>query len=198
VALFGLFDLAIALVLLVFLVSSVVMLFRPARGDRAGRAPRAWPLAASLAGTGLFVVFNVAYFNGFGTDPVIGSPTDAQVTGTWVGNDGARLVLKSDGTFTASRLPPHVGQPTDFPDMLPGRNPPSGHGTWLIGPGDFGASPQSVVFTFACSVPADECANWNLTFDLQAETSGPSGGPALFYYQGDPDNWSDQYACTRQ
>jgi hypothetical protein len=197
-ALFGLFDLAIALVLLVFLVSSVVMLLRPARGDRAGRAGRAWPLAASLAGTGLFVVFNVAYFNGFGTDPVIGSPTDAQVTGTWVGNGGARLVLKSDGTFTASRLPPHAGQPTDFPDMLLGRNPPSGHGTWVIGPGDFGGSPESVIFTFACSVPADECANWDLTFDLQAENSAPSGGPALFYYQGDPDNWSDQYAFTRQ
>jgi len=198
VALFGLFDLAIALVLLVFLVGSVVLLLRPARAARAGRARYAWPLAVSLAGSGLFVVFNVAYFNGFGTDPVIGSPTDAQVTGIWLGNAGATLVMKPDGTFTASRLPPHVGQPTDLPGMLPGRNPPSGHGTWAIGPGDFGGSPESVIFTLACSLPGGDCANSNLTFELQAENPGPSGSPALFYYQGDPDDWSDQYAFTRQ
>ena len=37
---------------------------------------------ASLAAMGLFILFNVVYFNGFGTDPVIGSPAPAQVTGT--------------------------------------------------------------------------------------------------------------------
>jgi hypothetical protein len=82
--------------------------------------------------------------------------------------------------------------------MLSGRNPPSGHGTWVIGPGIFNGPPESVIFTFACSPPGDECAGSNLTFDLQAETSSPSGGPALFYYLGDPDNWSDQYAFSRQ
>jgi hypothetical protein len=56
-----------------------------------------------------------AYVNGFGTDPLIGSPTPAQVTGTWVGSSGARLVLRPDGTFTASHLPPYVGQPTASP-----------------------------------------------------------------------------------
>jgi hypothetical protein len=55
-----------------------------------------------------------------------------------------------------------------------------------------------VIFTFACSPPGSGCTNWNLTFDLQAESPGPSGGPALFYYRGDPDDWSDQYAFTRQ
>ena len=29
---------------------------------------------------------------------------------------------------------------------------------------------------------------------LRAETSSPAWGPVLFYYQGDPDDWSDQYA----
>jgi hypothetical protein len=82
--------------------------------------------------------------------------------------------------------------------MLLGRNPPSGHGTWVIGPGDFDGSPESVILTLACSLPGDECANCNLTFDLQAEKLRPSGGPALFYYQGDPDDWSDQYAFTWQ
>jgi hypothetical protein len=157
-----------------------------------------WLLVASLAGIGLFILFNVTYFNGFGTDPVIGSPTGAQVTGTWVGTDGARLVLRRNGTFAASRLPPYVGQPTDFRDMLLGRNPPTGHGTWVIGAGVFGGPPESVIFTFACSPPGRGCTNRNLTFDLQAESPGPSGGPALFYYRGDPDDWSDQYAFTHQ
>jgi hypothetical protein len=197
VAFFGLFDLLIALVLFGLLVSSIVLFLRP-RLSRAGRVARVWLLVTSLAGIGLFILFNVAYFNGFGTDPVIGSPTRAQVTGTWMGTGGARLVLRRSGTFTASRLPPYVGQPTDFPDMLLGRNPPSGHGTWAIGPGVYGGPPESVIFTFACSPLASGCTNWNLTFDLQAESPGPSGGPALFYYRGDPDDWSDQYAFTRQ
>lgn len=196
-AFFGLFDLLIALALVVLLVGSIVLFMLP-RLTGAGRAMRVWLLTASLAGTGLFILFNVAYFNGFGTDPVIGLPTGAQVTGTWVGTGGARLVLRRNGTFIASRLPPHAGQPTDFRDMLKGRNPSSGRGTWVIGPGNFDGSPESVIFTFACSPPGIGCANLNLTFDLQAESPGPSGGPALFYYLGDPDEWSDQYAFTRQ
>jgi hypothetical protein len=76
--------------------------------------------------------------------------------------------------------------------MRLGRNPPSGHGTWVIGPGEFDGPPGSVIFTLTCSPPGHECPNWNLTFDLQAESTGPSGGPALFYYRGDPDDWSDQ------
>lgn len=38
-----------------------------------------------------------------------------------------------------------------------------------------------------------------MTFDLQAETSSPSGGggPALFYYLGDPDDWNNQYPFVR-
>ncbi len=193
-AFFGLFDLLTALVLLGLLVSSIVRFLLPRR-TRAGRVRRVWLLVASLTGIGLFVLFNAAYFTW--TDPVIGSPTDAQVTGTWVGTGGARLVLGRNGTFTASRLPPYAGQMTDFRNMLLGRSPSAGHGTWVIGPGVFGGPPESVIFTFACSPRGSRCRNWNLTFDLQAESRGPSGGPALFYYQGDPDDWSDQYAFSR-
>jgi hypothetical protein len=196
VVILGLFDLVIALALLVLLVSSIAPFVRP-RAATAGKHVRG-RLVVSLAGIGIFILFNVVYFNGFGTDPVISSPTAAQVAGTWVGSGGAKLVLRPDGTFTASRLPPHVGQPTDFPVMVSGRNPPAGHGTWVIGPGEFNGPPESVIFSFTCSAPGDECTNLNLTIDLQAESSSPSGGPALFYYQGDPDDWSDQYAFTRQ
>ena len=93
---------------------------------------------ASLAAIGVFILLNVTLFNGFGTDPVIASPARAQVTGTWVGTGGTKLVLLPDGTFTASSLP------------------------------------------------------------VQAESSSPSGSPALIYYLGDPDDWSNQYAFTRQ
>jgi len=185
---FGLFDLGITVVLCLLLIGSIAFLV-PRRIGRLGRAVRVWPLVVALVGTGLFVVFNVAYFNGFGTDPVISSPTRLQVTGTWVGSGGARLMLRPNGTFTATRLPSYVGQPTDFPDMLSGLTSPSGNGRWVIGPGVFSGPSESVIFTFADSTQ---------TFDLQAETSSPSGGPALFYYLGDPDDWSNQYAFTRQ
>ncbi|HYK69775.1 MAG TPA: hypothetical protein VEV45_17655 [Streptosporangiaceae bacterium] len=183
---FGLFDLGITVMLGLLLVGSIAFLV-PRNVGRLGRAVRVWPLVVSLAGIGLFIDFNVAYFNG--TDPVISSPTRLQVIGTWVGNGGARLVVGPDGTFSASRLPSYVGQPTDFPDMLLGNNPLSGSGTWVIGPGEFGGPPESVIFTFAGSTQ---------NFDLQAETVSLSGGPALFYYLGDPDDWSRQYAFTRQ
>jgi hypothetical protein len=144
----------------------------------------------------LFVLFNVAYFNGFGTDPVIGSPTRAQVTGTWVGDYGAVLVLRPDGTFTASGLPPDVGDVTSGTGASsPGQNLLSGRGTWIIGPGAFNGPPQSVIFTFSCGVGPNGCPADVQSFDLQAEASSPSGGggPALFYYLGDPDDWSNQY-----
>lgn len=182
-AIFGIFDLFIGGGLIISV--TVAAIRRARHGPGAGTA--LWGLGSALA---LLVVFNVAYFNGFGTDPVIGTPTRAQVTGTWVGDYGATLVLSPDGTFTASGLPPYVGDATGFPGTpgLP-QNPASGHGTWIIGPGDFNGPPESVIFTFDCG--ASGCA----TFDLQAETSSPAGGggPALFYYLGDPDDWSNQY-----
>lgn len=87
----GLFDLLIAFALLVLLVGSFVLFLVP---TRVGRGGRVWLLVASLAGTGLLILFNVAYFNGFGTDPVIGSPTAAQVTETWMGSGGVRCRKK--------------------------------------------------------------------------------------------------------
>lgn len=188
VAFFSLFDLTIALGLLAYFVAAIVVFLVP-RLTGARRAVRLWFLVSALAGVGLFVVFNVAYFNGFGTDPVINSPTPAQVTGSWIGPSGARLVLRAGGSFTASDLPPYVGQPTDFPEMLSARNPPSGDGTWVIGADGACFSAKCVIFTFT---------NSTQTFVLQAEKASPPGGPALFYYRGDPDDWSDQYAFTRQ
>lgn len=192
---FGLFDLAVAVALFAMLVGSIVVFLLRRRVEW-------WLLVAVLVGAGLFALFNVAYFNGFGADPVIGSPTRAQVTGTWVGGQGARLVLRPDGTFTASGLPPYVGDGTGFVATSgQPQNPSSGDGTWIIGPGEFSGPPESVIFTFAsCDGSPGGCAGYASSFFLQAETASPSGsgGPALFYYRGDPDDWAGQYAFTRQ
>lgn len=209
-AIFGIFDFLIGGGLIVGLIAALLGPSRvmivgenggPATARRVRRSAGAvavlWTFGAALAA---LVLFNVAYFNGFGTDPVIGSPTRAQVTGTWVGDHGATLVLRPDGTFTATSLPPYVGDATDsFGTSGLLRNPPSGHGTWVIGPGDFNGPPETVIFTFACDADPNVCAGHAMTFDLQAEASSPSGGggPALFYYLGDPDDWSDQYPFVR-
>lgn len=207
-AIFGIFDLLIGSALIAGLIAAAVAAVRlrsarviaqenggPAaagRVRRTGAVTVLWAFGAALV---LLVLFNVAYFNGFGTDPVIGSPILTQVTGTWIGDHGAILVLRPDGTFTASGLPPSLLQMSGSPP-----DPPSGHGTWIIGPGEFNGPPESVIFTFACDAGSNGCAGPATTFDLQAETSSPSGegGPALFYYLGDPDDWNNQYPFVRE
>jgi hypothetical protein len=191
-AIFGIFDLLIGGGLIAGLIVSLVARVR--RGTGSVAVPAVF--GAALA---LLVLLNVVYFNGFGTDPVISSPTRAQVTGTWVGDHGATLVLRPDGTFTASGLPPYVGYATDFGQTSGiAQNPWSGHGTWVIGPEDSSSTPDSVIFTLACDAGPNRCMAQDMTFNLQAEASSPSGGPALFYYLGDPDDWSDQYAFLRE
>lgn len=207
-AIFGIFDLLIGGGLIAGLIAAAVAAVRlrsarvtaagyggPAaagRVRRTGAVTVLWTFGAALA---LLVLFNVAYFNGFSSDPVIDSPTRTQVTGTWVGDHGAVLVLRPDGTFTAGGLPQSLLQTSGSPP-----NPPSGHGTWVIGPGEFNGPPESVIFTFACNADSNGCAGQAATFDLQAETSSPSGGdgPALFDYLGDPDDWSNQYPFVRE
>lgn len=206
-AIFGIFDLLVGSGLIAGLIAAAVaaVRLRSARviaRENGGQAPAGrvrrtgavtvlWAFGAALV---LLVLLNVAYFNGFGTDPVIGSPTRTQVTGTWIGDHGAILVLRPDGTFTASGLPSSLPVSGSLPD------PPSGHGTWVIGPGEFSGPPDSVIFTFACDSGPGGCAGPAATFDLQAETSSPSGGggPALFYYLVDPDDWSSQYPFVRE
>jgi hypothetical protein len=207
VAFFGMFDLLAGGGLIAGLITAAVAAVRmrsarviarenggraaAGRVRRTGAVTALWIFGAALV---LLVLFNVLYFNGFGTDPVLGSPTRAQVTGTWIGDHGAILVLRADGTFTASGLPSSLPVSGSLPAQ------PSGHGTWVIGPGDFSGPPESVIFTFACDAGPGGCAGPATTFDLQAETSSPSGGggSALFYYLGDPDDWSDQYPFVRE
>jgi hypothetical protein len=173
----------------------------PATAKRVRRSDRAvavlWTFGAALV---LLIFFNVAYFKS-GANQVTGSPTRAQVTGTWVGDEGSNLVLRPDGTFTASALPQDVGTAAAVTYSPSGSllNPWSGHGTWIIGPGEFNGSPESVILTVACDAAPNGCAGHPRTFDLQAETNAPNGGggPALFYYLGNPHDLSNQYPFVR-
>lgn len=157
-----------------------------------------WTLGATLA---LLVSFIVANFPS-GANHVVGSPTRAQVTGTWVGDYDLGLVLRPNGTFTSAALPPHVG--TAAPDLSSGDgnvlNVWSGQGTWTIDSGDLDGSTESVIFTVGCGAASDGCANHPRMFELQLETNAPSGGggPALFYYLGSTHDLSNQYPFVRQ
>lgn len=171
----------------------------PAGARRRRSTSRAvlWTLGAALIA---FVFFNVTYFRP-GANHVVGSPTHAQVTGTWAGDYGLALVLRPDGTFTTAGLQPQVGTaaPVLFSTDGDVLNVWSGHGTWIIGPGNFNGSPDSVIFTVACNAGPTGCAGHPRTFELQMETNAPSGGggPALFYYLGNSRDLSNQYPFNR-
>jgi hypothetical protein len=152
----------------------------PATARRVRRSDRAvavlWTFGTALV---LLVFFNVAYFKS-GINQVIGSPTRAQVTGTWVGDYGSELVLRPDGTFTAYGLSPHVGNAADTPiASVPPQNPWSGHGTWIIGPGEFNGPPESVRSRSrppSCHLELSGCPAWAL--QLLVRTEGGAGPPA--------------------
>lgn len=64
-----------------------------------------------------------------------GKPTQAQVAGTWTGNDGAVLWVWPNGTFTATALPPDAGSSTGK-DVILQPLPAEEHGTWQVTRGD--------------------------------------------------------------
>jgi hypothetical protein len=170
---------------------------RPAmRTPRSARAVL-WMFGSFLV---LLALVTVAHYKP-DADRVVGSPARAQVTGTWGGPEGNALVLRPDGTFSAAWLPLEVGTAApvftrDGRDVLWSW---SGHGTWVIGPGKFRASPQSVVFTVDCTAGPGGCAGGRRSFELQLETNAPSGGggPALFYYLGKSRDLTSQYYFVR-
>jgi hypothetical protein len=109
----------------------------PATVRRVGRSYSAvlWTFSAGLA---LLTFVNLEYwYLQPRANHLIGSPTPAQVTGTWEGDLGTNLVLRPDGTFTASPVPQDVGTaaPVTFNADGSQLNAWSGRGTWTIGPG---------------------------------------------------------------
>jgi hypothetical protein len=196
VALLGLVDLLIVPPVIVAIIICAVRLhrFRHARiraGITHGSGKHAetavlWVLVPGLA---LIVLFHVALFSSPGP---VSNLTPSQVPGTWIGAHGATLVVRADGTFTASRLPPNAGLPVPPSGHLVSTNPTTGRGTWQIDSGPFNGDPSSVDLTFTCPRPGSSCSE----FWLQLEHKGNS--LALYYYLGDPADRSNQYAFTRQ
>ncbi len=176
---------------------------RPATARRVRRGGRAVGVLGALGAVLVLLVFFLVVHFRSGGNQVVGSPTRAQVTGTWGGDYGLGLVLRPNGTFTSAALPPQVG--TAAPDISSGDgdahvlNAWSAHGTWTIGPGDLDGSPESVIFTVDCGAAPNECAGHPTTFELQLETNSPygGGGPALFYYLGSTHDLSNQYPFVR-
>ena len=162
-----------------------------------GNAGRKSAVDFRWAGTAILALLAVFIWTHFHTGPaanqVVGSPTRDQVTGLWGGDYGSNLVLRPDGTFTSSGLPPrvgtagHVGGP-----FWPAR------GMWAIGPGDPGG-PDSVIFTVDCGASSGGCAGHPRTFRLLLETNSPDGGggPALFYYTDRTRDLDNQYQYVR-
>jgi hypothetical protein len=198
------FDFLIGGGLIVGLIAATTLRLASANRERPGArrgrgTSRAvlWTLGAALT---VLVLFNVAFFRP-GANHIVGSPTRAQVTGTWVGDYSTILTLRADGTFTTGGLPAQVGTAAPVLSSASGDvlNVWSGHGTWVIGPGRFNGSPASVIFTVACKAGPAGCTGHPRTFELQMETNAPSGGggPALFYYLGNSHDLSNQYPFNR-
>jgi hypothetical protein len=148
-------------------------------------------LAVSLlcSGLGFLILFNVAILTG--PDPVGGTVTPAQITGTWRGSDGATLVLRPDGTFTGTRLPAHIGWVAPAGDPSDSTNPANVQGTWAISPGASGR-PLGVTFCYDRRTDPDSCEQFGLLL------KHASSSPALFANSSDPDDFSNQYAFSKQ
>jgi len=115
----------------------------------------------------------------YGISPT--TPTRAMVTGTWIHDGGAVLILRKDGTFTGRALPALFGE-------IAAPTPPTGTGTWHIG--RIGPdSPTGVVLDFAGHPGTED--------ELLVENC--CGLPLTIYYdRGDPDEGvTGQYQLTR-
>jgi hypothetical protein len=112
------------------------------------------------------------------------TPSAAQVTGTWIQPGGATVVLKANGTFTASHLPAQFGEWGD------GEPPSSGTGTWRVGRFDPSTEPGVIL-----SFPGP---GLGITTELLVQWS--SGSPLIMYYDpGGPDEGvSGQYQLIKQ
>ena len=113
------------------------------------------------------------------------TPDRTAIVGTWVNSDGARLVFRADGTYTATDMPviDEPGSPEGFGpfDDLP----TNGTGTWQIQPWD------------ASSGSGGGLALTDTTEGVQLTTTGDPAHPCLFATIGDPDD-GDDFGFTKQ
>lgn len=135
--------------------------------------------ALVVACAGFWVFFGPVNYFGCGTERPA-NITVADLAGSYVTEDGGRLELHPDGTFTASAL--------NNSDDFESRPPLSGPGTWALQPanGNFG----DIELSFA-SPPG-----YNGGYHTYLDISGSRGDPWLYWYIGDPDS-CDLYRFNR-
>ena len=163
---------------LIFLIVVTALRLRPSRLARPGVAPvwRWISLIALVAALGLVIQGNVW----LATSPDDqGSPTTAQVEGTWTGGDSTTVRVLPDGTFTAAGLPADPNDPAA--DRRP--DPADGHGTWRF---SFEDGDWYVLFTLSGG------SQFQLYLLDPATTGGPPASVVLSYAnavaQGSPED----------
>ena len=125
---------------------------------------------------GITMLFLAARASG-GPDPV--TPERSAIAGAWTNSDGARLVFRTDGTYTATGMPVIDESSTPGFDYLPA----DGMGTWVIEP-----------------VGANRGGGLSLIgpkSGIELVTTGSPAHPSLFAEIGDPDE-GDDFTFTKQ
>lgn len=116
------------------------------------------------------------------------TPDAAAIVGTWANSDGARLVFRADGIFTATGMPV-IDDPG--PSALGGPSdvlPTNGTGSWQISPwvASSGSGGGLALTEVTQTVTVTELT-----------TTGDPAHPNLFATIGDPDN-DDHFIFTEQ
>lgn len=107
--------------------------------------------------------------------PIGPSPdiTPADIAGTWVSEEGARLILKTDGTFAAESLEKCDDFEGDHPSSFSG-----GTGTWTLGEPEFMDPYQRLTL----ELPAGDMDNWKAQDDEIVYLFGDTDSGGICYF----------------
>lgn len=119
---------------------------------------------------GLWVLLAPVNYFGCGTERPAGI-TARDLVGSYVSDDGARLELDAEGTFTASNM--------DISRPHQARTPLSGSGTWVLEP------ESDLVHDIQMSLDSESEHGYQYIPDLYI--SGSRADPWLYWYITDPD-----------
>jgi hypothetical protein len=135
-----LLDFAAIAGLIVAVVVAAQRLRAPPSANDDGTIFRRWRNLITLVAALVLLVVGNGWFMKWSDDK--GKPVPAHFVGTWTDRDGAKLRVRADGTFTASKLPADANDPAGYGKPRPTR----GRGTWQVTSGD---GTWYVLFTFS-------------------------------------------------
>lgn len=137
-----------------------------------------WPVAIVALTLSPFLLFLLLIALRDLGQPTPITPDRSAIAGTWTNPDGARLVLRADGTYTATKMP-FIADGTgtfSFDDL-----PVDGTGTWTIQPWDASSGSGGGLMLSA------DGGRTNTSL----ETTGNAAHPSLYASIGDPDEDND-------